>query len=129
MARLLWSHPTRQMLSIRLIRASAARGFRLIVTGLGLAGTRRRLCRRLLLGIRWRLCGGRLLGLLLRRRPRRWLRRWLLLRWCLLSGRRWLGRLWRSAGVRRLRGILRRLLLIWLLILSIVLRVLLLVLR
>jgi hypothetical protein len=120
-------------LRIRLIRGFAARGFRLIVTGLGLT-PRTRWWLGGLLGIRrllrrgWLLRRGRLLSLLLRRRLRRGLRRrWLLLR--RLSGRRRLSRLWRSAGVRRLPGILRRLLLIWLLIRLIVLRVLPLVLR
>jgi len=117
------------MLRIRLIRAFATRGIRLIVTGLGLAGTWRWRLGGRLLGIRRLLCGGRLAGLLLGRRLRRWLRRWLLLRRCWLGGRRWLARLRRSAGVRRLPGILRRLLLIRLLIWLFVLRVLRLVLR
>src|SRR5450631_1269490 len=86
-ARFLLGHPTRHSRSIGLIGALASRrGFRLIVTGLGLAGARRLLRRRRLLG-RLRL----LLPLL----------------WRLLLLRRRLPRVRRSAGVRRLPGILR----------------------
>src|ERR1700722_15040326 len=83
-ARFLLGHPTRHSRSIGLIGVLASRrGFRLIVTGLGLAGARRRLRRRwrlglLLLLLRRLLTGRRRLGLMLRRRLR-WRR--LLLPW------------------------------------------------
>src|ERR1700681_4638122 len=106
-ARFLLGHPTRHSRSIGLIGALASRrGFLLIVTGLGLAGARRRLRRRWLLGLLLRrlLTGRRLLGLLLLLRRR--LRWRLLLRlllpwlWRRLLLRRRLPRVRRSAGVR-----------------------------
>src|ERR1700682_1947209 len=82
-ARFLLGHPTRHSRSIGLIGALASRrGFRLIVSGVGLAGARRRLLGLLLLR---RRLGRRLLGrrLLRRRRlllPWLWRRRLLLRR-------------------------------------------------
>src|ERR1700686_2036008 len=114
LARFLLGHPTRHSRSIGLIGALASRrGFRLIVTGLGLAGARRVPRGRWLLGrrllLRRLLRGRRLLGLLLLgRRLWRLLRLLLPLLWrLLLLRRRRLPRGRRSVGVRRLPGILR----------------------